>query len=136
MSPHVPSPPSRVHDSHAGRADRTFLAPPFGVRSWRDGGDARLDLCGELDIAGAATFKAALDAAEASDAEGVVVDLRGLEFIDVGCTLMLLDAQRRLDPARALLTIPGPPAFDRILRIAGLRPRLHLVPPSDWPAPR
>jgi anti-sigma B factor antagonist len=54
----------------------------FRLRSEHDGGDYRLSLTGELDIATVPQFEQALGAACADGAKSITVDLSGLAFID------------------------------------------------------
>jgi anti-sigma B factor antagonist len=65
-----------------------FLPPPFRVDVAHDGDDARLSPVGELDMSTVPQLEAALEDAALSGRR-VIVDLRGLEFMDsTGLTLL------------------------------------------------
>jgi anti-sigma B factor antagonist len=65
-----------------------FLPPPFRVDVAHDGDDARLSPVGELDMSTVPQLEAALEDA-AMPGRRVIVDLRGLEFMDsTGLTLL------------------------------------------------
>jgi anti-anti-sigma factor len=81
----------------------------FQLERWREGGDVRIKLCGELDAEGVAELEAALSDAHASDAECVVLDLQHLVVMDRTGLQTILTAHERLSGGRALLLRRGPP---------------------------
>jgi anti-sigma B factor antagonist len=85
-------------------------------------------LCGELDLANAATAEAELKASlEADDAE-VVVDMRELEFIDsTGIALLVAVLGHNGDEARVRFVPSDFPAVARVLDLTGLAERLPLA---------
>jgi anti-anti-sigma factor len=100
-----------------------------------DGGDQRalLRLEGELDLASAGRLEDALRAAEANGPECLVVDLRGLSFIDSsGLRLLLMAGERARKDDRRLVVVRGPSEVDRIFEITGADQQLELV--SEPPA--
>ena len=64
------------------------------IRTERDGETYVVRLVGELDLAGADLTEQALVAAYESDAERILVDIDGLEFIDSHGLRTLIRAQR------------------------------------------
>ena len=93
----------------------------FEVRSRPDRDRVIVAVSGELDIASVRALKEALDELRDSGWNSVVVDLRGLTFIDSSGLSLLLNAQRvaRREHA-AFAIVDGSPAVARLLEIAGL----------------
>ena len=82
---------------------------------------------GELDIDTVEEIEQALSIALASEAERVVVDLRGLEFLD-STGLRAIVAACRGDDAHRLSLVPGPPAVQGVFNVSGLAPELPFRP--------
>ena len=94
------------------------------LRSERDGDTHILELLGELDIAGAPALDEELERVEATDALSIVVDLRGLEFIDsTGLRLLVMAADRCRDNGRLAL-LRGPDPVHRVFELTDLVSRL------------
>jgi anti-anti-sigma factor len=85
---------------------------------------------GELDHATVETLRAALDGVEI--AEGLLLDLRGLSFIDSSGLhlLVALDARARRDGFRLTLVAPAAPV-DRAIQVSGLDHALPFVAADD-----
>jgi anti-sigma B factor antagonist len=100
----------------------------LAVRTAKDQGTCVVSLRGELDLANVATAEAALnDALEAPEAR-VVVDLRGLEFIDsTGIALLVGALSQNGDRARLRFIPSESPAVTRVLELTGLAERLPLA---------
>ncbi len=91
-----------------------------------------LRITGELDLASGSKFERELEAVEEAKPELLVIDLRGLSFIDSsGLRLLLVAAQRARDEQRRLVVVQGPPEVNRVLEITGADQQLDLV--SDPP---
>jgi anti-sigma B factor antagonist len=92
-----------------------------------------LALRGELDLAGTEQFLAALDTVELDAPPVVVVDLRGLTFLDSSGLRVLLSAHaeaRRSD--RRLVLVRAPAPVQRVFEVALLDRRLEFVDdPAD-----
>ena len=97
---------------------------------------ARVTVTGELDIATVPQLDAALRLAEAGSAS-VVLDLRGLEFMDSSAAHLLLAADRRLSQAGGrLVVVRGTAEIGWYLALVGLDRQLELVdPPPEQPMP-
>ncbi len=90
---------------------------------------------GELDLATAPKLDAALRRAQAK-AEVVVLDLRGVEFMDCDGLHVLLAADHRARRAGGrLVVVRGSATVQRLFGLVGLGPRLELVDrPPPWTA--
>jgi anti-sigma B factor antagonist len=99
------------------------------LRSSRDGGTARLDVVGELDIAGGPAFDEAIGSALADGCREVVVDLAETTLLDSAGLGALLRAARAVDERGGSMTVLSPPGSEgrlviemaRIGDIVGLR---------------
>ena len=116
----------------AGSAPAVEVARPrpFAVDVQRSGGVAIVRPRGELDLASAATLRAALDGIE--DAGRLVLDLRGLSFLDSsGLHLLVgLDERARRDGFQLALVAPAAPA-DKAIQLTGLDQALPFVAADD-----
>ncbi len=102
--------------------------PAFESQASHEPDHARLSLYGELDIAAAADFEAALGELERDRPERIVLDLRGLTFLDSTGLRALLGADTRArEDGRRLTILQGPAAVRRVFEITGLEGRLELV---------
>jgi anti-sigma B factor antagonist len=82
---------------------------------------------GELDITAAERAEQALTGIDAS-VKHVVIDLRGLEFIDsTGLRILLTADARARDRGARLVIVRGTGAVDRVFKLALLDERLDLV---------
>jgi anti-sigma B factor antagonist len=82
-------------------------------------------LAGELDLAGAATLEQELAGV---DARAVVVDLRGLGFMDSsGLRALAVAALRGQSAGRRFALVPGAAQVMRVFDITRMRERLEFV---------
>jgi anti-anti-sigma factor len=89
------------------------------------GRTAVIALAGELDIAGAAALEREL---AGLDAGAVVVDLRGLGFIDSsGLRALAVAAQRAKRAGHRFALVPGAAQVMRVFDITRMRERLDFV---------
>ncbi len=103
---------------------------PLSVQRERRGDSQHVAASGELDIATVELLEQELLAAERTDADTIVLDLSGLEFIDSTGLRIVLDANERCGGRGGRLRlIAGSPAVERLLDIVGLRERLPLIAP-------
>jgi anti-sigma B factor antagonist len=98
---------------------------PLTLETTSVGSTAVIALAGELDLAGAAKLERELDEAAAGT---LVVDLRGLEFMDSsGLRAIALAARRAQDAGRRFALIPGAAQVMRVFDITRMRERLQFV---------
>jgi anti-sigma B factor antagonist len=97
------------------------------------GGAVRLALRGELDLEHAYTFDEELRRIEADRPPCLVLDLRGLRFLDSSGLARLLAAHRRAKrDRRRLLLVRGGPAVQRLMAITAVGHHFETV--ADVPA--
>jgi anti-sigma B factor antagonist len=91
-------------------------------------GTAVIELRGELDLAGANALEQELATPEADVARAIVLDLRGVHFMDSSglrvIAVTLQDAQER---GRRLALVPGAAQVMRVFDITRMRERLDFV---------
>jgi anti-anti-sigma factor len=92
------------------------------------GGRAQVSLRGELDISSAPVLEEALGRVEEAGPAVLVIDLRGLAFMDsTGLRTVVSADQRARDQGRRLAVVRGPEPVDRIFSVTRLDERLELV---------
>ena len=94
------------------------LPEPFRCEVTRDADLARLQVLGELDLQTVPRLEAEIAAVRAGGVKRVIIDLRGLEFMDSTGLRCLLecDAEARQD-GFSLALVPGPPAVQRVFEV-------------------
>jgi anti-anti-sigma factor len=93
----------------------------------------RVSLSGELDIASAPQLEDQLGQVEAAGPAAIVLDLRGLEFMDSTGLRTIVGADTRArEQGRRLAIVRGPEAVQRIFTVTKLDERLDIV--DDPPA--
>ena len=106
--------------------------PPFVCRRTEHGHVSTTTLEGELDIATIDELDRELTAGQAT-ADLVIVDLRGLTFVDCVSAQAILAVDRRVRAAGGrLLLVRGPPAVQWTFELVDLQCRLEFV---DEPPP-
>jgi anti-sigma B factor antagonist len=91
-------------------------------------GMAIVALTGELDISEVPDVEKKLKAVEKRRPEVLVIDLRGLNFMDSSGLRIVLEADlRSRRDARRFALIPGPEAVHRVFLIALLDKRLEFI---------
>ncbi|HZD78658.1 MAG TPA: STAS domain-containing protein [Actinomycetota bacterium] len=96
---------------------------------------AILELGGDLDVSSVAVVERSLSELEAEAPPRLVIDLRGLTFLDSSGLRMIVaaDARARRD-GRDLVLIRGPESVARVFRTTLLEWRLRMVDdPSEVP---
>ena len=92
------------------------------------GGAVRLALRGELDLEHAYTFDEEIRRVEERCPPCLVLDLRGLSFLDSAGLGRLLAARRRAQRARRrLVLVRGGPAIQRLLAITAVGDHFEMV---------
>jgi anti-sigma B factor antagonist len=106
---------------------------PLTFETTLSGGDAVVALAGELDLSGTAPLDAEVDRlAQEPGVERVVLDLRGLEFLDSSGLRLVALAERRLSVAgRSFVLVRGPEVVQRVFDITRMGDRLRFVDSPD-----
>ena len=101
----------------------------LSVETTRGGTVAVVAPSGELDLSGAAVLQAELDRlAGDADLGAVVLDLRGLEFVDSsGLRLVVLADMRARETGRRFALVRGSDTVHRVFEITRMSERLHFV---------
>lgn len=98
------------------------------VEVTENGAVAVLTLAGELDISGIGRVEDELRQVEGKAPGAVVLDLRGLTFMDSSGLRLVLEADMRARrEARRFAIVPGPESVHRVFLIALLDKRLEFV---------
>lgn len=85
----------------------------------------RIRLRGDVDLANVGDIQAKIDECLAAGCQHVVLDLRGVTFLDSTGVHLVLDTDATARAAGwQLLLIEGPPAVQRVFELAGVRDRL------------
>jgi anti-anti-sigma factor len=83
---------------------------------------------GELDLASSGLLESALADAIASAAKQVIVDLRGLQFIDsIGLSVLIRADRRVRESGRRFGLVRGGSQVQRLLGLTGLASRVSLA---------
>jgi anti-anti-sigma factor len=105
---------AQAHQCLAGHAVRAQAAP------------GRLTISGEMDVSNVGLVASTLEKAAAPSGD-LIVDLRGLSFIDVRGVEELIDLARRIAAVGRVKVVGPPVAMRRILEVAGWEAELDLV---------
>jgi anti-sigma B factor antagonist len=98
------------------------------VRTEKQQSTHTIALCGELDLANAATAEAELKASLETEGAEVIVDMRELEFIDsTGIALLVAALGHNGGEARIRFIPSDSPTVTRVLDLTGLAERLPLA---------
>lgn len=94
----------------------------------QNSGPVRLVLTGELDISSAGKVEEELSRLESTSPALILLDLRGLEFMDSSGLRTIVSADSRArDNGRRLAIVRGPAAVQRIFDVTRLDERLQIV---------
>jgi anti-sigma B factor antagonist len=105
-----------------------FLPHPFRIDIAYDGDEARLSPIGELDMSTAPQLEAALEDASLPG-RMVVVDLRGLEFMDsTGLTLLTRWSLAAERDGFSLALVPGNERIQRLFELTRLVTHFQFLP--------
>lgn len=100
----------------------------FGVETHTAEYGSVLNLRGELDLASSPTLEEHLTRAIDSSTELVIVDLRGLDFMDsTGLNTLVKGHQRAQQAGKRLGLVRGGPQVARLLSLTGIAERLTVV---------
>jgi anti-sigma B factor antagonist len=100
----------------------------LSVSTSNDSGPVRLVLEGELDISSAVKVEEELARVEAGKPDLILLDLRGLDFMDSSGLRTIVSADSRArEEGRRLAIVRGPAAVQRIFDVTRLDERLNIV---------
>jgi anti-anti-sigma factor len=89
-------------------------------------------LVGELDIASAPRFEEGLTAAEEDAPAVLLLDLRGVDFIDsTGLRAVIAADERARAAGRRFVIVSGTAAVERVFSVTQLDQRLDIVDDPD-----
>jgi anti-anti-sigma factor len=107
-------------------------AVPFSIRSNSDSEETRLALSGELDIATAPQLEQAVASALVAGARRVLIDLRGLSFVDSsGLRVLIILTDKARDERWALALLRPPEPSLSVFRLTGADEYLPFVEDVD-----
>jgi anti-sigma B factor antagonist len=110
-------------------------ASSFKIQSHLDGGDARLTLAGELDMATVPRVEQAVSALLEQGVRGLVVDLSGITFVDSSGLRMFISLNERAAAEGFSLSLTRP--SDRslaVFQITGAEENLPFIEDSGTPS--
>ena len=111
--------------SGQSREDRVLAAGQLMIRSERQGKTHVVGMSGELDLATTTRLEDELEAAEASDADEIILDLSRLDFIDsTGLQVILAADARSKANGKRLKLVRGQRQVHRIFEITDTADRL------------
>lgn len=117
------------------RTARSKTARRFSCRRSTVDGAVHVAIGGELDIASVGQLDAALRLAWAS-ADTIVLDVRGLEFIDFSGTTLLTEADRRIRRSGGrLIVVRGSADLEWLFALYGIDRVLEFVDPTPAGVP-
>jgi anti-sigma B factor antagonist len=104
----------------------------FSVETGSLGEATVVSLSGDLDLSTAKRAEQAIEDAEKAGPSTLVVDLRGLSFMDSTGLRVVVSADKRAVRAdRRLVIVQGPAAVRRVFEITKLDERLDIVDTPD-----
>ena len=102
-------------------------SPQFNVDVRREGSALVVAPQGELDMATVGEVRAELEG-ELGGASTLVLDLRGLTFLDTSGLQLVFEQQKRAErDSFAFVLVRGPERVQRLFDIAGMNDRLTVV---------
>jgi anti-sigma B factor antagonist len=101
-----------------------MAAPEFRITVAADGSRRSIVLGGELDLVSAAELEATATRLCVGEVDELVIDMRGLTFIDSTGLRAILTCWEVSKGRCRLRLIPGPPAVQRVFEVTGLLDRL------------
>ena len=104
----------------------------FNVETIEAENATHVKLTGDLDLSTAKRAEEAIEAAERSGSSMVVVDLRGLSFMDSTGLRVIVSADKRARRSnKRVVIVQGPAAVRRVFEITRLDERLDIVDTPD-----
>jgi len=107
-----------------------MVLPEFRIAVDADGARRTIVLGGELDLISAGELEATATRLCAEEIGELVIDLRGLTFVDSTGLRAILTCWDLAKGHCGFLLIPGPRAVQRLFEVTGLRDRLPFAAES------
>jgi anti-sigma B factor antagonist len=102
--------------------------PGLRVETRNGARDVLLSVQGDVDLATAPELEAALERALQGPARRLVVDLRGVQFLDsTGLALLVRQEREARAAARDLIVVKGPPQVQQVFDLTGVSGHLTMV---------
>jgi anti-sigma B factor antagonist len=102
--------------------------PPLEIKTELRSDRLHVALAGEVDIANASSLEAELAGIQADPVRTLVLDLRGVTFIDsTGLRTLIAADERARSSGGRLLVVRGAEAVDRAFAVTQLDRRLEIV---------
>lgn len=93
-----------------------------------EGRAAIIAVSGELDLSSSPSLEAELERVSGTESELLMLDLRGLEFMDsTGLSTIVKAHQQLTEGGRVLYLIRGPQQVQRLLDLTGVADRIPLA---------
>ncbi len=106
--------------------------PSLEITKERRGDQLLVSLAGELDLVNVPRWEEELGAIEADSPGTLILDLRGITFIDsTGLRAVIAADQRARSASRRLVVVGGAQAVDRLFAVTQLDQRLEIVDDPD-----
>jgi anti-sigma B factor antagonist len=100
----------------------------FAVETGEQGNATRVALSGDLDLSTAKRAEEAIEEAERSNPQLLIIDLRRLSFMDSTGLRVIVSADKRAKRSgRRTVIVQGPAAVRRVFEITRLDERLEIV---------
>jgi anti-sigma B factor antagonist len=98
------------------------------LESQVNGGVATVVVRGEIDVASAPRLREVLHELVQTDTKRIVLDCRGLEFLDSSGIGLLVATRKRLGDGGELVLDSPPPHVRKVLELTGVAGELILLP--------
>lgn len=106
----------------------TSVNGQFRVEVRHEGREALIAVSGELDLASAPELEQVLERLTAEPTELLVIDLRGVDFMDsTGLSIIVKAHQRFAEAGRRVGLVKGSSQVQRLLDLTGVADRLPVV---------
>jgi anti-sigma B factor antagonist len=87
-----------------------------------------VNVSGELDLASSPALEQELERPAVASGELIIIDLRGLQFMDsTGLSVLVRAHQRAAQAGQRFAVVKGPQQVQRLLELTGVAERLTLI---------
>jgi anti-sigma B factor antagonist len=100
----------------------------LSIEARTQAGGVLLSLSGELDLATAPHLEREIASASESQPDAIVLDLRGLDFIDsTGLRTLITEHERSRESGRKFALVQGSKQVDRLMSITRVSEHLRII---------